>query len=192
MLGPPVQVWDNVGTEPHLALHHELGRRGVRGGGGLWRRKQRELQLAGTLHRDHVAADAVPVLGAARVAFWSLSCRISKWRRRPPSSRSSSCCATANGLLLLSRRCIIYGSTKTRRSTSPMTSPLGCVRFRWGLQSLPTPSRWTMGLCPHPGTPARNRTSRACRCQCAITVLAAAKKSRDLNPDLAGIPGSGK
>ena len=36
MLGSP--LWDNVGTEPQLALHHELGRRGGRGAGGLWRR----------------------------------------------------------------------------------------------------------------------------------------------------------
>ncbi len=40
---------------------------------------------------------------------------------------------------------------------SPMTSPLGCVR----LQSLPTPSLWTMSLFSHPGTSKRNRTSRA-------------------------------
>ena len=33
MLGSP--LWDNVGTEPQLALHHELGRRGGRGAGGL-------------------------------------------------------------------------------------------------------------------------------------------------------------
>jgi hypothetical protein len=43
--------------------------------------------------------------------------------------------------------------TETRRSTSPMTSPLGCVRFHLSTQSLPTPSHWTMSLFSHPGTP---------------------------------------
>ena len=55
---------------------------------------------------------------------------------------------------------------KDEAQHSPMTSPLGCVRFHWSLQSLPTPSHWTMSwmmsLFSHPGTPTRNRTSRAC------------------------------
>jgi hypothetical protein len=60
----------------------------------------------------------------------------------------------------------------------PMTSPLGCVRFHWSLQSLPTQRHWTMSLLSHPGTPTRNRSvtaaalaAGACRWQCAITVL---------------------
>jgi hypothetical protein len=49
------------------------------------------------------------------------------------------------------------------RSTSPMTLPLSCVRFHWTVQSLPTPSHWTMSLFSHPGTPTRKRNSLACR-----------------------------
>jgi hypothetical protein len=95
---------------------------------------------------------------------WAPMIRIIKRRCRPPPSRSSPCCATAKWLLLLSRRC-----TKTRRSTSPMTSPLGCERFHWSVQSpLPTQSHWTMSLFSHPASPMRNRTSRACRCQTGL------------------------
>ncbi len=42
-----------------------------------------------------------------------------------------------NLFLLLVRRAL-QALFKTRRSTSPMTSPLGCVCFHWSLQSLPT------------------------------------------------------
>ena len=42
-----------------------------------------------------------------------------------------------------------------------LPSPLGCVRFHWpgSVQSLPTPSHWTMSLFSHPGTPTRKRNS---------------------------------
>ena len=66
-----------------------------------------------------------------------------------------------NLFLLLVRRAL-QALFKTRRSTSPMTSPLGCVCFHWSLQSLPTLNYWTTSLFSHPGpgTPKTNRTSR--------------------------------
>jgi hypothetical protein len=101
-----------------------------------------------------VPADLVPRSGCHPVAKLVMSDK--QWRCRPASSRSSLCCAKVSWPLMRSRR-----FPETRRSTSPMTSPLGRVRFHRSLQSLPTASHWTMSLSSHPGTSKRDRTSRA-------------------------------